>query len=49
MLSKFVWCIVFNVWLLMVFLHIAGKKGDKAEESTEAEPMDATNGAETQR
>lgn len=26
----------------------AGKKGDKAEESTEAEPMDATNGAATQ-
>ncbi|XP_062002993.1 ERBB-3 BINDING PROTEIN 1 [Rosa rugosa] len=25
-----------------------GKKGDKAEESTEAQPMDATNGAETQ-
>lgn len=23
----------------------AGKKGDKAEESAEAEPMDATNGA----
>lgn len=36
-----------NVWFLM-FLHIAGKKGDKVEGSTEAEPMDATNDAETQ-
>lgn len=34
---------VFSVWFLML-LHIVGKKGD----STEAEPMDATNGAETQ-
>lgn len=30
-------------------LHGAGKKSDKPEESTEAEPMDATaNGAESQ-
>lgn len=38
---------VFSVWFLML-LHIVGKKGDKPEDSTEAEPMDATNGAETQ-
>lgn len=38
---------VFSVWLL-ILLHIVGKKGDKPEDSTEAEPMDATNGAETQ-
>lgn len=32
-----------------MYLHIVGKKSDKAEESTEAEPMDATtNGAESQ-
>lgn len=31
------------------FLRAAGKKGDKTEESTEAEPMDtATNGAASQ-
>jgi hypothetical protein len=35
--------------LFCLGLCIAGKKGDKAEESTEAEPMDATtNGAASQ-
>lgn len=32
-----------------MFFNAIGKRGDKAEESTEAEPMDATtNGAATQ-